>query len=175
MPQSRKRKTRQGGASSRSTYSQQKKSNKRNLIIICVIVAAFVIGAAALLFSGKGSKNAGIIGDEVTTASGLKYIDETIGTGPSPLRGRTVTVHYTGMLEDGTKFESSVDRGQPYDFRIGVGSVIKGWDEGVMTMRIGGRRRLIVPPDLGYGAQGRPPRIPPNSTLIFDIELLNVK
>ena len=175
MPQSRKRKTRQGGASSRSTYSRRKKSNRKNVIIIGAIVAAFVIGAAALLFSGKGSKNAGKFGEEVTTPSGLKYIDEVIGTGPSPLRGRTVTVHYTGMLEDGTKFESSLDRGQPYDFRIGVGGVVKGWDEGIMTMRIGGRRRLIIPPDLGYGATGRPPLIPPNSTLIFDIELINVK
>ena len=175
MPQSRKRKTRRGGASSRSTYSSQKKSNKTNLIIISAIVAAFVIGAAALLFSGRESEKAGRAGDAVTTPSGLRYIDEVVGTGPSPLRGRTVTVHYTGMLEDGTKFESSVDRGQPYDFRIGVGGVVKGWDEGIMTMRIGGKRRLIIPPDLGYGATGRPPQIPPNSTLIFDIELLNVK
>ena len=175
MPQSRKRKTRRGGASARSTYSQAKKSNKRNVIIIAAIVVAFIIGIVALLFSGKRSENPGIAGELVTTASGLKYIDEVIGNGPSPLRGRTVTVHYTGMLENGTKFYSSLDSGKPDDFRIGVGAVMKGWDEGLMTMRIGGKRRLIIPPDLAYGATGRLPQIPPNSTLIFDIELINVK
>jgi peptidylprolyl isomerase len=86
-----------------------------------------------------------------------------------------VTVHYTGTLENGTKFDSSVDKGQPLPFKIGSGSVIPGWDEGIMTMSVGGKRRLIVPPRLGYGAQGRPPTIPPNSTLIFEVELLSVK
>jgi FKBP-type peptidyl-prolyl cis-trans isomerase len=175
LPQSRKRKTRRGGASSRSTYSQPKKSNRTNVIIISVIVAAFVIGAAALLFSGNGSRGTGKVGEEVTTPSGLKYIDETIGTGESPTRGKTVTVHYTGMLEDGTKFDSSVDKGQPYSFRYGITSLIAGWNEGLMTMKPGGKRRLIIPPDLGYGATGNPPRIPPNATLYFDMELLSVK
>ena len=176
MPQSRKRKTRRGGASSRSTYSPQKKSNRTNIIIICAIIAAFIIGAAALLFSGKGSQNAGRIGDEVTTPSGLKYIDEIIGTGESPTRGKTVTVHYTGMLENGMKFDSSVDKGQPYTFRYGIDPFIAGWNEGLSTMKPGGKRRLIVPPDLGYGAQGNPPaKIPPNATLIFELELLSVK
>lgn len=112
---------------------------------------------------------------EVTTASGLKYVDEVVGSGASPQTGQRVTVHYTGWLENGTKFDSSVDRGQPYRFRIGVDPVIKGWVEGLMSMKVGGKRKLIIPPELGYGAQGRPPVIPPNATLIFDVELLGVQ
>jgi peptidylprolyl isomerase len=111
----------------------------------------------------------------VTTASGLKYIDLVEGTGASPKPSQTVIVHYTGTLEDGTRFDSSLDRGQPVPFPIGVGSVIRGWDEGLMTMKVGGKRKLIVPSRLGYGAAGRPPKIPPNATLIFEIELLGIK
>jgi peptidylprolyl isomerase len=111
----------------------------------------------------------------ITTPSGLKYTDEIVGTGASPSPGQVVTVHYTGTLENGTKFDSSVDRGQPFTFQIGIGRVIKGWDEGVMTMRVGGKRRLIIPPYLGYGARGAGGVIPPNATLIFDVELLGVK
>lgn len=110
----------------------------------------------------------------VTTSSGLKYIDYVVGNGPSPTKGSTVKVHYTGTLEDGKKFDSSVDRGQPFEFTIGVGRVIKGWDEGVMTMKTGGKRKLIIPPDLGYGASGEGGVIPPNATLIFEVELLSV-
>ncbi|HAC64471.1 MAG TPA: peptidylprolyl isomerase [Cyanothece sp. UBA12306] len=111
----------------------------------------------------------------VTTDSGLKYVDLVEGTGESPTRGKTVTVHYTGTLENGQKFDSSRDRGQPFSFKIGVGQVIKGWDEGVMSMKVGGRRQLTIPPDLGYGARGAGGVIPPNATLIFDVELLGVK
>ncbi len=110
-----------------------------------------------------------------TTASGLKYSDLVVGTGPSPQRGQTVTVNYTGTLENGTKFDSSYDHGAPADFRIGVGAVIKGWDEGLMSMKVGGKRKLIIPASLGYGAMGRPPSITPNSTLVFEVELLGVK
>ncbi len=109
----------------------------------------------------------------VTTPSGLKYTDLVEGTGASPQTGQNVVVHYTGTLEDGTKFDSSRDRNQPFQFKIGVGQVIKGWDEGVSTMKVGGRRQLIIPPDLGYGARGIGP-IPPNSTLLFDVELLKI-
>jgi len=112
--------------------------------------------------------------EETTMPSGLKYKDEVVGTGESPKQGKQVRVHYTGRLTDGKKFDSSVDRGQPFTFTIGVGQVIKGWDEGVATMKVGGKRQLMIPPSLGYGARGAPPAIPPNADLIFDVELLGV-
>ncbi|MBI5287744.1 MAG: FKBP-type peptidyl-prolyl cis-trans isomerase [Chloroflexi bacterium] len=112
--------------------------------------------------------------EEVTTASGLKYTDSVEGTGASPERGKKVTVHYTGKLTDGKKFDSSVDRGEPFAFTIGVGQVIKGWDEGVLSMKVGGKRTLVIPPDLGYGSRGAGGVIPPNAELIFDVELLGV-
>ncbi|MFN0111533.1 MAG: FKBP-type peptidyl-prolyl cis-trans isomerase [Blastocatellia bacterium] len=114
-------------------------------------------------------------GQATTTASGLKYIDRALGTGAQPSPGKEVTVHYTGTLENGKKFDSSVDRGQPFTFKIGVKQVIQGWDEGVMSMRVGGKRKLIIPANLGYGARGAGADIPPNSVLHFEVELLDVK
>ncbi len=111
----------------------------------------------------------------VTTASGLKYLDEAVGNGASPSKGNLVVVHYTGTLENGNKFDSSLDRKEPLSFVIGVGQVIKGWDEGVMGMKVGGKRKLIIPPNLGYGSAGAGGVIPPNATLLFDVELLDVK
>ena len=111
----------------------------------------------------------------ITTPSGLKYVELKEGTGATPQPGQTVEVHYVGTLEDGTKFDSSRDRGQPFKFKIGIGQVIKGWDEGLSTMKVGGRRKLIIPPDLGYGTRGAGNVIPPNSTLLFDVELLGIK
>ena len=111
----------------------------------------------------------------MTTESGLKYSDFVVGEGASPETGQSVTVHYTGWLEDGTKFDSSLDRGEPFTFQIGMGQVIAGWDEGVSTMKVGGKRQLVIPPDLGYGEQGAGNIIPANATLIFEVELLDVQ
>jgi FKBP-type peptidyl-prolyl cis-trans isomerase FkpA len=112
---------------------------------------------------------------EVTTESGLKYVDVLVGTGREAVSGNLVTVHYTGWLTNGTKFDSSVDRRDPFSFPVGSGKVIKGWDEGVAGMKIGGKRKLTIPPQLGYGARGAGGVIPPNATLVFDVELLEVK
>lgn len=118
-------------------------------------------------------------GQTMTTASGLKIEDSQVGTGASPKSGDTCVMHYTGWLYDngtkGAKFDSSVDRGQPFAFTIGVGQVIKGWDEGVSSMKVGGKRTLIIPPELGYGARGAGRVIPPNATLLFEVELLGIQ
>ena len=115
----------------------------------------------------------------MTTSSGLQIVDTKPGAGPSPRAGQTVTVHYTGWLyvngAKGSKFDSSVDRNEPFSFPVGQGQVIRGWDEGVGSMNVGGKRKLTIPPDLAYGAKGYPGAIPPNSTLNFDVELLKIK
>jgi FKBP-type peptidyl-prolyl cis-trans isomerase FkpA len=109
------------------------------------------------------------------TASGLQYQDVVTGSGAEATPGQVAVVHYTGWLTDGTKFDSSRDRGEPFSFPLGGGQVIAGWDEGVAGMKVGGRRKLVIPPDLGYGAGGSPPVIPPASTLVFDVELLEIR
>ena len=115
----------------------------------------------------------------IKTATGLQYEDTKVGTGASPAKGQTCVMHYTGWLWEngakGKKFDSSLDRGTPFSFPIGQGRVIKGWDEGVSTMKVGGKRTLLIPPDLGYGSRGAGNVIPPNATLLFEVELLEVK
>jgi FKBP-type peptidyl-prolyl cis-trans isomerase len=150
--------------------------------------ALFLILSAALGFaSGCGGNNKSteptaartssplkVNGQPTTTASGLQYWDIVVGSGATATPGSTVKVHYTGFLTAGQKFDSSRDRGQPFSFPLGAGQVIKGWDEGVAGMKVGGQRQLRIPPELGYGAAGAPGAIPPNATLIFDVELLAV-
>lgn len=175
MPQSRHRKTNKARKRPKGLYPATKSAapsgkNRQVRIIAIVLVVALAAVAVVFLFAKRGGG-----GNEITTASGLKYTDQVEGTGATPQKGQTVTVHYTGTLQNGKKFDSSLDRGTPADFRIGVGAVIPGWDEGLMTMKVGGKRKLVIPGKLGYGPAGRPPEIPPNATLLFDVELLGVK
>jgi len=134
---------------------------------------------AAFAFVAPTTATAQAVGATVTTPSGLKITDSKVGTGATPRPGQICVMHYTGWLYEGgakgKKFDSSLDRGQPFEFPIGRRQVISGWDEGVATMKVGGKRTLIIPPELGYGARGAGGVIPPNATLIFDVELLDVK
>jgi peptidylprolyl isomerase len=141
------------------------------------VVALSLMGIVSM--TSDDSASAQSAAKPVTTSSGLQIIDTKAGTGASPRSGQTVVVHYTGWLyvngAKGAKFDSSVDRGEAFEFPIGQGRVIKGWDEGVASMKIGGKRTLIIPPALGYGQRGAGGAIPPNATLMFDVELLGVK
>ena len=138
-----------------------------------------VMIATATLATAARTATAQTQGKAMTTETGLKFIDTTVGTGASPKSGQTCVMHYTGWLSEGgakgQKFDSSVDRGSPFEFPIGMKRVIAGWDEGVATMKVGGKRTLIIPPQLGYGERGAGGVIPPNATLIFDVELLAIK
>jgi peptidylprolyl isomerase len=140
-----------------------------------LFLSAVFLAIAAAPFDSRPA----LAASEVTTPSGLRIIDVKPGTGPVPQAGQTVTVNYTGWLfvdgKKGKKFDSSLDRNQPFSFTLGQGQVIKGWDEGLATMHVGGKRTLIIPPDLGYGASGAGGDIPPNATLIFDVDLLDAK
>ena len=144
-------------------------SRRSAVFTLAVISGGAAIASPVLAQTGK----------PVTTPSGLQIIDSKVGTGPSPKTGQTCVMHYTGWLYEngakGKKFDSSVDRGQPFEFKIGQHQVIAGWDEGVASMKVGGRRTLIIPAALGYGAQGASNVIPPNATLMFDVELLGIK
>jgi len=136
-----------------------------------MLVLTFV---ASLAYAGAPAAPAKTTGKGTKTASGLQYWDLKKGAGAVAKAGATVKVHYTGWLTDGKKFDSSLDRGEPFEFKLGAGMVIKGWDEGVAGMKVGGKRQLRIPADLGYGAAGAGAAIPPNSTLVFDVELLGV-
>ncbi|GAB4299865.1 MAG: FKBP-type peptidyl-prolyl cis-trans isomerase [Desulfuromonadia bacterium] len=147
------------------------------LLVLLLLGVGFALGSCNRGdITGKGEQKAPVSSpSEVTTPSGLRYQDLVVGSGLSPVSGKLVKVHYTGWLTDGKKFDSSLDHGQPFVFPIGRGMVIPGWDEGVLTMKVGGKRKLIIPPQLGYGAAGAPPDIPPNATLIFEVELLDAE
>ncbi|MET3970102.1 FKBP-type peptidyl-prolyl cis-trans isomerase [Bradyrhizobium sp. S3.9.1] len=150
---------------------------QRALFAIMSALAITVIGSVSTFVSTTAS--AQTAGKPMTTASGLQTIDNVVGTGASPKPGQICVMHYTGWLyengQKGKKFDSSVDRNEPFEFPIGKGRVIAGWDDGVATMKVGGKRTLIIPPQLGYGARGAGGVIPPNATLMFDVELLAVK
>jgi FKBP-type peptidyl-prolyl cis-trans isomerase len=150
---------------------------KRAKISMITAIATTVAGASLACVPTIAA--AQTAGKTMTTASGLQIIDSTVGTGASPTSGQICVMHYTGWLyengQKGKKFDSSVDRNEPFEFPIGQHRVIAGWDEGVATMKVGGKRTLIIPPALGYGARGAGGAIPPNATLMFDVELLAVK
>lgn len=176
MPQSKHRKTSKARKRSKGLYAAttaKPPAGRNRQVRIVAIVVVLALATAAIIYLIKN--RAGSAAAEVTTASGLKYTKLVEGTGATPQRGQTVTVHYTGTLVNGTKFDSSRDRGTPADFRIGVGAVIKGWDEALMMMKVGDRWKLVIPSAIGYGPQGKSPNIPGNATLVFDVELLGVK
>ena len=160
----------------RRLEAKEAKRRRNNIIVIIIIllIAAFIIVLSwGSLFPQKTDIGETDI-EMITTDSGLQYQDLVTGTGESAKEGDTVRVHYTGWLEDGTKFDSSLDRGEPFEFPLGKGSVIMGWDEGVAGMKTGGKRKLTIPPELGYGDRGAGDVIPPGATLIFDVELLEI-
>ena len=146
------------------------------LVIAVIAILAVVYGCGKSEKSGASSSSglAKVSGTPTTTPSGLQYWDLVVGTGPAAVPGNLVHVHYSGYLSSGEKFDSSRDRGEPFSFPLGAGQVIKGWDEGVAGMKVGGQRQLRIPPELGYGSAGAGGAIPPNATLVFDVELLGV-
>ena len=149
----------------------------RPLIVATLLLAAGACGPRGDRAAAAGGFSAELGIDTTaltTTASGLRYVDVSKGQGEEAAAGRTATVHYTGWLTNGKKFDSSRDRNEPFSFTIGAQQVIAGWDEGVAGMQVGGRRKLVIPPELGYGPAGAPPDIPPNSILVFDVELMDV-
>jgi hypothetical protein len=164
-----------------SLARRRAQENRRRLTIAALIAAAVVVIVVMALVSAGGDDGASSAApgecDESpqTLDSGLVVEDLECGDGEEAQRGDLVTVHYTGTLENGRKFDSSRDRGEPFPLRLGAGMVIPGWEEGLPGMRAGGTRKLTIPPELGYGEAGRPPEIPPNSTLVFEIELLEVE
>ena len=162
---------------------------KHRLAVVAVLSAAFLVaagcggdksntagtsGAPASQGSSRAAGPMKVNGSPTTTASGLQYWDIVVGTGAPAVVGKGVQVHYSGFLTTGQKFDSSRDRGEPFVFQLGAGEVIRGWDEGVAGMKVGGQRQLRIPPGLAYGSSGAGGTIPPNATLIFDVELLDV-
>jgi len=163
-------------SSLRSARAQRRAARVRNIRLAILAVILIAIALGAFFFIQKQNSKTITVGENmITTGSGLKYEDLTIGNGLEAIPGKSVTVHYTGTLLDGTKFDSSLDRNQPFTFILGARNVIAGWDEGVAGMKVGGKRKLVIPPELAYGQEGIPGVIPSNSTLLFDVELLEVQ
>ena len=158
-------------------------ANKRTALLLGAAAAIVVVFGVSSMLSKKSEPSAtSVTAATPSSIQGLQMTDKQVGTGAEAVPGKTVVVHYTGWLFDtnapenkGTKFDSSRDRGDPFDFPLGAGHVIKGWDQGVAGMKVGGQRTLVIPPELGYGARGAGGVIPPNATLVFDVELLDVK
>ena len=177
MPQSRHRKINRARKRPRnpnapSSARGQSPGGRNQYLRIGAIALVLLIAGSAVIY--VITRQANPAAAEVTTPSGLKYVELKAGDGPTPRAGQTVVVNFTGTLEDGTPFDSTNGK-PPAQFRVGVGELIKGWDEGLMSMKVGGRRKFTIPSNLAYGVMGRPPKIPPNATLLFDIELLNIK
>lgn len=147
--------------------------NKQNNVNGQASVVDSPVAESSQIEQNSQASQSAVMGD--STTSQLKIEDEKVGTGDEAVAGKSVTVNYVGTLLDGTKFDSSYDRNQPFTFNLGAGEVIKGWDQGVAGMKVGGKRKLTIPSDLGYGPAGAPPVIPPNATLVFEVELLSVK
>jgi len=176
LPQSRQRKTGKARKRNKGLYptTKTKPAGGRNQQIRIIAIVVILALAAAAIFYLVKNRGGSVEGQQVTTPSGLKYTDLVVGTGAPPQMGQMVSVHYTGTLENGFEFDSSRRKGKPMEYRFGVQSMIEGWNEGLSTMKVGGRRKLVIPGPLGY-PMGRPPDIPPNATLLFDLELLDVK
>lgn len=180
MPVSRQRKINRARKRPRVASSSPSSPNaghapgRRKHFNVKVFAIVLVIAVAAAVIAYVVANRDGQAGNEITTASGLKYSDLKVGDGATPKLGQTVQVHYIGWLANGREFNNSYKGGAPAEFELGPG-LIPGWNETLQTMKVGGKRRIIVPPNLAYGAAGRAPTIPPNATLTFEIELLNVK
>jgi FKBP-type peptidyl-prolyl cis-trans isomerase len=161
--------------STRSARAQRRASKIRNQRIFLVVIGVLLLAAISYMIYQATVKNDANVNSVTQNEAGLIIEDLEQGSGPQVQSGDTVEVHYTGKLTDGTKFDSSLDRNRPYQFTLGAGQVIAGWDQGVAGMQVGGKRRLTIPPELAYGAQGIEGIIPPDATLVFEVELLGIK